>query len=37
LSSEVLVYLREQLLSESPPNATEALAILAKIPERKSD
>jgi len=37
LSSEVLVYLREQLLSESPPNATEALAILAKIPERKSE
>jgi hypothetical protein len=37
LSSEVLVYLREHLLSESPPNATEALAILAKIPERKSE
>jgi serine/threonine protein kinase len=30
-SSEVLLHLREQLLSERPPDASEALAILGKI------
>ena len=31
LSSEHLLYLHEQLLSESPPDASEALAVLAQI------